>query len=728
MTLVALLSATREAAAQKAARIDSISPASARVGDEVTITGNGFGAINVRITVGGVAAQIVAANGHAVTFRVPEGLQAGATLVTATNPGGHKGQLSFTVLPPLITVSLDTAAAETALVPRGGGTVTTLGRNGISYALTIPADALIDDTEITITPVTGISNFHLPGGVLAAVHLEPEGLQFLQAATLTLTLPGPPAPALVGRGLIGFSMQNDGSGFESIPFGVDGSLLTLPVHHFTTAGVGSGVCSPKIVTSAFGIDACREMSEALARLAVALQDGNPNELTQDERDKMAAHIVIHLDRWLFQFVAPSFADAADPAATAPDVDHVFDVALREFLEIRAIIELAEGLGVKPLMAAPMAQAERIIPDALRGRQRSANTRCLAERPLYLTHVRRVLTLANQLDLFGIPVDSETRGVTCVDLVLKVVYPEIVPAGGAEVTATADLTFSDGAGLPGPVGPVVRVTLVPGFAEAGPRLETEGEFFAILATTVGPRLDEPNLVTFRVNALSPQLGQRRTQLIERCRISTSNLTSSQGDAARASDAGTFQPASVMVEDGPVCEEEAITVLSTSLDIASSGGSRHYEDAAPDIAPFAVVETISIVHSQAYRGITTSPNDVTLSVGASVRPSDSDNGSSGSVTASIVFRIAIPMLYTVVGEAECLPLRSGGTANGSVVLTGGVGLSCSLGSPSQRILEPGQSGILQPGTYSLQARVSRSIGFDDFHHQVNGEMTVNLRPVP
>jgi hypothetical protein len=727
LILAAFLSATREAAAQSAARIDSVTPASGRAGDEVSINGIGFGAFKVVIMIGGIRAQVLQANGHQVRFRVPEGVQTGATDITATNPGGHTGRIAFTILPPPITVNLDTAAAETAIVPRGGGAVMTVGSNGISYALNIPADALFEDTEITITPVTGITNFHLPGGVLAAVHLEPEGLQFLQAATITLTLPGPPAPALIGRGLIGFSMQNDGSGFDSIPFGIDGSVLTLQVHHFSTAGIGSGVCSPKIVTSAFGIDACREMSEALTRLAVALEDGNLNELTQDERDRMAAHIAIHLDRWLFQFVAHAFADAADPAATATDVDHFFDVALREFLEIRAIIELAEDLGVKPLMAAPMAQAERNLPDALRGRQGAANTRCLTERPLYLTHVRRVLTLANQLDLFGILVDSETRGVTCVDLVLRVSYPEIVPAGGAQMVASADLVFSDGGGLPAPVGPVVRLTLMPGFAEAG-RLESEGEFFAILATTVGPRLDEPNLVTFRVNALSPQLGQRRTQLIERCRISTSNLASSQENAARAADAGSFQEAAVVADEEPVCEEEPTTVLSTSLDIASSAGSRHYEDAAPDIAPFAVVDTTHPVEAQAYRVISTSAIDMTLWVVANVRPTDSDNGSSGTVTASIVFRIAVPMLYTVVGEAECLPLRSGGTANGSVVLSGGVGLSCSLGSPSQRILEPGQSGILQPGTHTLQARVSRSIGSDDFHHQVNAEMTVNLRPVP
>jgi IPT/TIG domain-containing protein len=553
-----------EAAAQNAARIDTVTPVSGRVGDEVTIEGNGFGAINVHVTVGGIDAQIVAANGHNVTFRVPEGVEPGATEIVAINPGKHIGRAAFTVLPPPFGFTLDSGSAETTLVSTAGGSVTTTASDGVSYTLTIPDGALFKDTAITLTPIAGATGFHLSGGILAAAHLEPQGLQFLQAATLTITLPGPISAALGGQGLLGFVVQNDGTGFEPLPFSTNGSTLTLQVHHFSAAGVGSGVCSPKIVTSSFGIDACREMDEALARLAILLRDDRLGELTQDERDKMAAHLAVHLDRWLFRFVAPSFADAADPTAMDPDVDHFFDVALREFLEIKAIIQLAEQLGVGALMAAPMAQAQGRIPAALRARQAVANARCLADRPLYLTHVGRVLTLANQLDLFGVPVDSETRGVTCVVLLLQVNYPETVPAGGAQMVATADLAFSDGGGLPGPVGPVVRVALDPGFAAAEEPLVSDGEFFSILATNVAPRLDEPNLVTFRVNALSPQVGQRRTRFIERCRIATSNPASSQPPAARQADANTFQQAAVAADE-PTCKEEGL------VSIRAIGGS-------------------------------------------------------------------------------------------------------------------------------------------------------------
>lgn len=83
--------------AEAAASIDSISPSCASVGARVTIAGHGFGGTNVRIGVGGVAAQVVAATGNSATFVVPAGVHLGPTTVTATNPGGQAGSRAFRV-------------------------------------------------------------------------------------------------------------------------------------------------------------------------------------------------------------------------------------------------------------------------------------------------------------------------------------------------------------------------------------------------------------------------------------------------------------------------------------------------------------------------------------------------------------------------------------------------------------------------------------------------------
>lgn len=80
-----------------ASQISSITPSCAGTGDQVTITGNGFGAQNVVIKVGGVQAQLVSAVGNRATFIVPTGAPSGVTTVTATNPGGHTGSIAFRI-------------------------------------------------------------------------------------------------------------------------------------------------------------------------------------------------------------------------------------------------------------------------------------------------------------------------------------------------------------------------------------------------------------------------------------------------------------------------------------------------------------------------------------------------------------------------------------------------------------------------------------------------------
>jgi hypothetical protein len=98
----------QQAEAANAARIFTIDPSCAGSGDTVRITGNGFGAHNVRIFVGGqetsrgvitggVPAQVVSATGNRVTFLVPATASPGVSIVWALNPGDHAGSIAFRV-------------------------------------------------------------------------------------------------------------------------------------------------------------------------------------------------------------------------------------------------------------------------------------------------------------------------------------------------------------------------------------------------------------------------------------------------------------------------------------------------------------------------------------------------------------------------------------------------------------------------------------------------------
>jgi len=94
--------------AANAARIFTIDPSCAGPGDTVQITGNGFGAQNVRIFVGGqetspgvitggAQAQVLSATGNRATFLVPTTAKLGVSIVWAVNPGNHAGSIAFRV-------------------------------------------------------------------------------------------------------------------------------------------------------------------------------------------------------------------------------------------------------------------------------------------------------------------------------------------------------------------------------------------------------------------------------------------------------------------------------------------------------------------------------------------------------------------------------------------------------------------------------------------------------
>jgi hypothetical protein len=102
LVIILLLPPAPSPAWGAAAQIKTITPSCAAVGQSVTLTGNGLGATNLTITVGGVTAPLVSATGNQATFVVPAGVVPagvvpGMVAVIATNPGEHSGSIAFRV-------------------------------------------------------------------------------------------------------------------------------------------------------------------------------------------------------------------------------------------------------------------------------------------------------------------------------------------------------------------------------------------------------------------------------------------------------------------------------------------------------------------------------------------------------------------------------------------------------------------------------------------------------
>jgi hypothetical protein len=119
--------------------------------------------------------------------------------------------------------------------------MTVAGSDGTRYTLTIPARALVMDTEISMTPIAAIPDLPFSGGLGGAVKLEPSGLDFYDFVTLTIE-PASPIP-LENQILFGF--EEDGEDLHLAIPGDDPSKIQIRLIHFSGAGVGNGISAEK---------------------------------------------------------------------------------------------------------------------------------------------------------------------------------------------------------------------------------------------------------------------------------------------------------------------------------------------------------------------------------------------------------------------------------------------------------------------------------------------------
>jgi hypothetical protein len=172
---------------------------------------------------------------------------------------------------PSISPVLDTERESSATLGPQGGAVSATGADGTEYTLTIPADALIEDTEISLTPILSIDDLPMSGGLVAGVHFEPSGLELFRTATLSVTLPSAPAVG-AGEALAGFLYDEDGENLALALTEAVGSSFTVPVDHFS--GAGSGAANPGELSAA---STPGSPNDYIAQLVGAIQDDDTEE-------------------------------------------------------------------------------------------------------------------------------------------------------------------------------------------------------------------------------------------------------------------------------------------------------------------------------------------------------------------------------------------------------------------------------------------------------------------
>lgn len=183
--------------------------------------------------------------------------------------GGGGGEVE--IRGPAISPILDMERESVATVGPEGGAVTATGADGAEYSLSIPADALIEETEISLTPIISIDDLPMSGGFVAGVHFEPSGLELFRTATLTVTLPASPAVGAEEL-LAGFIYDDGGDNLALALADTTGNSFSLPIDHFSGGGGGAANPADLAATSTQG-----SANAFIAQLMSAIQAEDTDE-------------------------------------------------------------------------------------------------------------------------------------------------------------------------------------------------------------------------------------------------------------------------------------------------------------------------------------------------------------------------------------------------------------------------------------------------------------------
>ncbi|MDH3308809.1 MAG: hypothetical protein OEO77_15010, partial [Acidimicrobiia bacterium] len=129
-----------------------------------------------------------------------------------------------------MTIESGSAVSET--VGFEGGSVTAISIDATTFTLIIPQGALFDDVEITMTPLASAEGEPIGDSAIAAVRLQPDGLHFVVPARLEIV--GSP----IGVDAVGFGAESEGENFHLIPVETSAGPVSIPVLHFSVAGIG----------------------------------------------------------------------------------------------------------------------------------------------------------------------------------------------------------------------------------------------------------------------------------------------------------------------------------------------------------------------------------------------------------------------------------------------------------------------------------------------------------
>jgi hypothetical protein len=315
---------------------------------------------------------------------------------------------------PAVTIAPhpDASRAVTQTITTDGGTISATGADGTVYTLTLQKDSLELDQAITLTPLSAADG--LPGGhaLAAGVQLDPQGLQLVKPATLTIKLATPIPVA----SQLSFASDDSGSDFHLYPQTYDPSTIAMEIDHFTEYGAFAGSPADLVAQLHHGTVSYLALTEqlraALAEVRAAQLAGGPEPYTPDQLIAMLANTA---NAWYDQKILPEMQIAAQPDADDNQVTAAIHDALSWDHQVQVL-----GLINEPGFADKEKALYALIDQAVLNAYERARKRCTDLHDILA--ISRLLALEHTIELLGITppnhnVDDDIR--KCVSFELDV---------------------------------------------------------------------------------------------------------------------------------------------------------------------------------------------------------------------------------------------------------------------------------------------------------------------
>lgn len=194
------------------------------------------------------------------------------TVVSVITSADFTFDLNAPANPLPLSVSFDNnTSVKKMILAKNGGSIELTDKRGTKFHFSIPALAIDNDTEISLTAIQELGgDSNLPADKTFAVKIEPSGLEFLAPATLTIT----PTLKITASETTPFSFYQQGANIHLALIDPDPNQFKIKIQHLSGYGIGQSTTLREKIAVALSELKNDRMQNEIAKEFLRMRDEN----------------------------------------------------------------------------------------------------------------------------------------------------------------------------------------------------------------------------------------------------------------------------------------------------------------------------------------------------------------------------------------------------------------------------------------------------------------------